>query len=176
MSLPGLIATPILQATSSATDVFFNIFNTNPYFIGLMMLVLNLGGKYLGMDVSKGQERFFQNPWFRRFIIFTVLFISTRNIWVALTLGTILIILLHYLLNENSSLFLFKSKSSDEQPEKKEPVSGLTQEETDILQRLSDKRTKIDAAKENEKKSLESKQRALSSFDAYKANMSFLRV
>ena len=57
--------------------------NTNPYFIGIMMLLLNLGGRFLGMEISKEQERFFQHPWVRRFLILTVLFIATRNIIVA---------------------------------------------------------------------------------------------
>jgi hypothetical protein len=71
-------------------EAFFNTFNTNPFFIGVMMLLLNLGGRFLGMEISKNQERFMQHPWVRRFFIFTVLFVATRNILAALFL-TILI-------------------------------------------------------------------------------------
>lgn len=150
MSLPGLIAQPILTGiVTNPLDVFFNIFNTNPYFIGLMMVVLNLGGKFLSLEITKGQEYIFQLPLFRKFIIFVVLFISTRNLWVALTLSLIIVFLMNHLLNECSPLYLFKTEETLKQCKEREtqnkgsPVNGMTSEESDILQRLSDKQRKI---------------------------------
>ena len=151
MSLPGLIAQPILTAISNPMDIFFNVFNTNPYFIGLMMVVLNIGGKFLSLEITKGQEHFFQLPMFRKFIFFVILFISTRNIWVALTLSIIIVFVINYLLNECSSLYLFKTDttqkhcSDKENPDNKNiQPPGLTPEESDILQKLSEKRRKLD--------------------------------
>ena len=60
----------------SPLDTFANAFNANPYFIGLMMLILNLGGWFISLEVTKGQEKFFQNRWVRWFLIFTVLFVA----------------------------------------------------------------------------------------------------
>ena len=57
-------------------DVFLNNFNTSPYFIGLMMLTMNLGSRFLSLEMSKGQEAFFAHPWVRRFLIFVVFFIG----------------------------------------------------------------------------------------------------
>ena len=59
MSLPGLLAQPVTQAligTLNPIDSLMAIFNTNPYFIGLMMLILNLGGRFLMLEVSKDQD------------------------------------------------------------------------------------------------------------------------
>lgn len=117
-------------------DTLFNALNTNPYFIGVMMLLLNLGGRFLGMEMSKSQEKFFQQVWVRRFFIFTVLFIATRNILIALFLTILVLLVLSYLFNENSNLYLGgKTPANSEE----QPIQGLSVEETEILRRLSEK-------------------------------------
>jgi hypothetical protein len=85
MSLPAAMAPQMAASimTISPLDTFLQIFNTNPYFIGIMMLILNLGGRFISLEVTKKQEQFLQHPWVRRILIFTVLFVATRNIWVA---------------------------------------------------------------------------------------------
>ena len=71
------------------------------------MLILNLGGRFLAMEVTKGQEYFLSHPIIRRTLIFVVLFIATRNIVIAFWLWLAIIVLLGYLFNENSSLCVF---------------------------------------------------------------------
>ena len=85
MSLPAALTSQALTAITAISPLenFLQIFNTNPYFIGLMMLILNLGGRFISLEVTKKQEQFLQLPWVRRVLIFTVLFVATRNIWVA---------------------------------------------------------------------------------------------
>lgn len=149
MSIPGLVANPIGQSLSGAIalsplDSVLGFFNTNPYFIGLMMLFLNLGGRFLMMEVTKEQEQFFQNPWVRRFLIFVVLFVATRSLMIAFWLSIVAILILGYLFNENSALCIYnagrlgsKCKSTDDKSG--QPVGGLTPEEQEILRRLSEK-------------------------------------
>ena len=138
-------------------DALFNGLNTNPYFIGIMMLLLNLGGRFLGMEMSKSQEKFFQQVWVRRFFIFTVLFIATRNILIALVLTVFVLLILSYLFNENSSLYLGgKTPTNSEE----QPIQGLSVEETEILRRLSEKQMRY-AAKTNEKEKDGSKETPL---------------
>lgn len=140
-------AAPAIAAGSAVAimnpiDALFNTLNTNPYFIGIMMLLLNLGGRFLGMEMSKSQEKFFQQVWVRRFFIFTVLFIATRNVLIALFLTIFVLLILSYLFNENSSLYLGGKTvtNSDEQP-----VQGLSVEETEILRRLTEKQMRYAA-------------------------------
>ena len=83
--------------------------NANPYFIGLMMLALNLGGRFIGLELTRSQEAFLQNVWVRRVLIFVVLFMGTRNILVAFWMWLAVIFLLGYVLNENSSMCIFGS-------------------------------------------------------------------
>jgi hypothetical protein len=125
----------------SPLDSFLQIFNTNPYFIGIMMLVLNLGGRFISLEVTKKQEQFLQHPWIRRILIFTVLFVATRNIWVAFWATVTVVLFLGYLFNENSSLCLFGNScvGGSKCAEAPKPGEEMTPEEKEILQRLSAK-------------------------------------
>jgi len=77
--------------------------NTNPYLIGLLMILLNLGGRFLPMELTKQQEAFLQNGWVRPVILFTAIFIATRNLAVAFWLTLIIFSILWFLANETSA-------------------------------------------------------------------------
>jgi hypothetical protein len=151
MSLPAAMTGQVLTAMApiNPLDAFLQIFNTNPYFIGLMMLILNIGGRFISLEVTKKQEQFLQLPWVRRVLIFTVLFVATRSIWVAFWATVIVVLFLGYLFNENSSLCVFGqagiggSKCASEAPK---PSEEMTPEEKEILQRLSAKAQRYQAA------------------------------
>ena len=151
MSIPAGMS-PMMAVVEAPhwVDVFLNNFNTSPYFIGLMMLTMNLGSRFLGLEMSKGQETFFSHPWIRRFLIFVVFFIGTRNIWVAFWLAFTAILLIGYLFNENSSLCLFRGGLPGASCTKPGaaflPVNGLTPEETTIYKTLHEKHAKAMAA------------------------------
>ena len=76
--------------------------NTSKYFAGLMILFLNLGSKYLALELSETQEQMLSNKIIRRVMVFTVVFVSTRDIWVSLITTAIFIVLVSGLFNENS--------------------------------------------------------------------------
>ena len=135
-------------------DVIIGSINSNPYFIGLMMLCLNLGGRFIALEVTKAQEQFLQNPWVRRSLIFAMIFMGTRNILVAFWMTLVIVLFLGYLFNENSSLCIYKAglpgstcnKNTAEglaiRPAEVTPVvpsPGLTQEEQEIFRKLQEK-------------------------------------
>ena len=76
--------------------------HTSKYFAGLMILFLNLGSKYLALELSETQEQMLSNKIIRRVMVFTVVFVSTRDIWVSLITTAIFIVLVSGLFNENS--------------------------------------------------------------------------
>jgi hypothetical protein len=82
--------------------------NVNPYMLGFAYILLNLGGRFMVLSVSPAQEAFLQNIVFRPLLLFAIMFIGTRNLIVAFWLTLIIIIVIHYLLNENSSWYLLK--------------------------------------------------------------------
>ena len=168
MSLPPAPVIATAVALNPIEHVFASI-NTIPYFIGVMMLLLNLGGRFLGMEVTKEQEKFFQQPWIRRALIFTVLFVATRNVFVAFIMTLIVLLLLSFLFNENSDLYLFTK------PKDMPTASvGMTPEETEIFRKLNEKQAKLAAAtKEPVKKESAEPEQSLEQTYAY--NMIKLR-
>jgi hypothetical protein len=174
VSTAAMAAAPVAAQLLNPIEIIVAGFNTNPYFIGLMMLFMNLGGRFLAMEVTKGQEKFFQNPWIRRLLIFTVIFIATRNIFVAFWLSLAVILVVGMLFNENSSLFIlapYQPKSETESSETTKAV--LTPEEADMYRKLTDK-----LAKNNKADSTDTDYKALHSQTqaTYAQNMQYLET
>lgn len=87
--------------------------NTNPYIIGMFMLLLNLGGRFLALELTKKQEAFLQAAWVRPFIFFTVIFIATRNIVAAFWVTLFFFFIIWVVANENSSFCMIPSWCGD---------------------------------------------------------------
>ena len=76
--------------------------NNNKYFTGIMILVLNLGSRFLVMELSNTQKQILSNKIIRRFVVFTVVFIATKDIYVSFIITAVFIVLVSGLFNENS--------------------------------------------------------------------------
>lgn len=79
-----------------------NKMNENKFFFGLTMLLLNLGSKYLVMDISKSHEMFLKSTIIRRFTIFCLFFVATRDVYVSLIMTAVFIIFALGIFNEKS--------------------------------------------------------------------------
>ena len=89
---------------------FINELNESKYMAGIAMIILNIGSKYLMMELSETQEEFMANTIFRRFIIFTICFIATRDIIVSFILTGAFVIFVGNIFNENSKFCIVKKK------------------------------------------------------------------
>jgi len=83
--------------------------NSNPYIIGIFMLFLNLGGRFLSLELSKKQEEFLAQSWIRPMLFFTVIFIATRNLVVAFWITILFFFVIWVVANENSPYCLIPS-------------------------------------------------------------------
>ena len=88
---------------------FLENLSNNKYFIGLAMIFLNLGSRYVEVSLSDGQERFVKSI-AREVLIFTMAFIGTRDIATSLILTGAFIILANYVFNENSNFCMLPEK------------------------------------------------------------------
>jgi hypothetical protein len=145
--------------------------NTNTYLIGLSMILLNLGGRHLAPGLTSEQDKFFQNNWIRRAMLFVVVFVATRNVFTALWLSIGLILVIGYLLNEHSSLYLFGEPTPQAPTSTPPPTAGLTPEEQDIYRRLHDKIARTKPAEEEKKEPVEK-----NIVSWYKQNMQMLQT
>lgn len=66
---------------------------SSPFFAGIMMLVLNIGSRYITHEYSDNDEEYQQNILLRRFAVFAACFVGTRSVItsVLLTAGFIII-------------------------------------------------------------------------------------
>ena len=77
----------IMEATGgfiNIMDASINILNNSKYFTAIMMLLMNLGARYISLELSQFHEELLSNVFVRRILVFTVVFISTRDIKVSL--------------------------------------------------------------------------------------------
>jgi uncharacterized protein YqgQ len=88
-----------------------NPLNQNKIFIGVSMLLLNLGSRFLVEELSESQEDLFNNKVFRRIVLFCVIFIATKDIRTSLLLTAAFIIFVQGLFNENSKYCIMRKST-----------------------------------------------------------------
>ena len=76
--------------------------NTSKYFIGIMMIILNIGSKYITVKLSKSLEAYVRNHVLRELLIFSVCWMGTRDIYISLILTAVFFVLTQHLFNEES--------------------------------------------------------------------------
>lgn len=67
--------------------------NDNKFFLGIMLLTLNLGSRHLVDEFSANPEEYNRNLILRRFAVFAVCFVGTRDIIVSILLTAAFIII-----------------------------------------------------------------------------------
>lgn len=84
--------------------------NSSSYFSGLVMLMLNIGSKYITIELSKTQEQFLRNKIARQMLIFSIIWMGMRDIYKSLILTAVFVLLTDHLFNENSNLCVLPKK------------------------------------------------------------------
>lgn len=88
---------------NSALDRVLNSIGSNKIVIGLLMLFMNLCSRHIIKDLSTSFHiKLFTSKFARRFSIFAILFIATRDIKISLILTAAFVIIFLNLLNEQS--------------------------------------------------------------------------
>ena len=67
------------------------------------MILLNMGAKYIEMDLVESHRQFLSSKVLRRIIIFTVSFVATRDIVASLIITASFVIIVLNLFNEKSN-------------------------------------------------------------------------
>lgn len=79
-----------------------NAINSNKYVFAILMLVLNMGARYLELDLADHHKQFLSSKVIRRLVIFTIVFIATRDVIVSLLVTAAFIIIVLNLFNTES--------------------------------------------------------------------------
>jgi hypothetical protein len=79
------------------------VVNSSQVFSGIMIIMMNLGSKYVTIELSKSSAEYLKLSVTRQIMIFVLAWMGSRNIYIALGLTAALIILTDHLFNEDSS-------------------------------------------------------------------------
>lgn len=76
--------------------------NTDKLFYAFTMLSMNFGSRYVMQDITKLQEKALASTVAKRFILFCMVFVATRDFITSLCITFAIVVVMQYLLNENS--------------------------------------------------------------------------
>jgi len=89
---------------------YLKALNNSKFFAGVVMIIMNIGSKYVTIELSKNQEQYLKNNIGRQFLIFAISWMGSRDILIALALTAIFTILADHLFNEQSKLCIIPRK------------------------------------------------------------------
>ena len=84
--------------------------NGSKFFAGFVMILLNIGSRYVKIDISKGQEKYLKKSLGRHMLVFATTWLGTKDLLIALALTAIFNVFVDYLLNEESKLCIVPKK------------------------------------------------------------------
>jgi hypothetical protein len=87
-----------------------NSLNSSKYFTGIIMLMLNIGSRHVELKLSDSMEAFVKYNMARELLIFSIAWMGTRDIIVALLLTAAFVVLSDFLLNANSKMCVLPNK------------------------------------------------------------------
>jgi hypothetical protein len=84
---------------------------------------MNIGSKYAIIELSHTQESYLKYTLGRLLLIFSILWIGTRDIFISLILTAVFVVLVDYLFNENSKYCIIPQKYKELREELGEKVT-----------------------------------------------------
>ena len=78
--------------------------NKSKFFAAFVMLMLNIGSRYIDVKFSKSQEQYLKNTLGKQILVFAVSWMGTRDIYMALAITLFFTILFDFILNEDSEM------------------------------------------------------------------------
>lgn len=102
------------------TNVFSNMFeyvhnhilflNNSKFFAGIIMILLNIGSKFITIQFSKSTEEYLKMNVTKQILVFSMAWMGTRDIYTALVLTAVFTILSDHLFNEESPYCIVPEK------------------------------------------------------------------
>ena len=78
--------------------------NNSKFFAGIIMILLNIGSKFITIQFSKSAEEYMKYSLSKQILVFAMAWMGTRDIYAALGLTAVFTILSEHLFNEESAM------------------------------------------------------------------------
>ena len=95
---------------TKSTKTFIEEFAENKYFIGVVMITMNIGARFLIDELTPEQKKWVNSQNFRRFIVFCAFFAATRDLLSAVTLTIIFVLFVSEIFTDEEDMKNKKKK------------------------------------------------------------------
>lgn len=91
-----------LMKMLSYLDDHIKTMNTSKVFAGLVVITLNIASRYVTLGLSKSMESYLKNTFSRDVLVFCIVWMGSRDIYIATILTIVFTFTMDCALNENS--------------------------------------------------------------------------
>ena len=85
-------------------------FFDNKYLIGIIMVIINLGARFIVNELNEDQRNMINSKYLRRSLIFLVIFMATRDVVITIILSVVVILFIFEFFNSDSEYSLVPKK------------------------------------------------------------------
>jgi hypothetical protein len=103
------IFTPLFNGVSYINRHIMYL-NNSKFFAGVVMILLNVGSKFIQIQFSKSTEEYMKFSLSKQLLVFSMAWMGTRDIYISLGLTAVFTILSDHLFNEESSMCIVPYK------------------------------------------------------------------
>jgi len=111
-SLFALPPPPVLTSKSGVIDYIkyavlsshqhVQYLNNSKIFAGIIIIILNIAGKFVNFKLSKTMESYMKHTFSRNLLVFCIAWMGSREIYVAILITLLCILIMDFVCNENS--------------------------------------------------------------------------
>ena len=87
------------------------LLNNSKFFAGVIMILLNIGSKFISVEFSKSTEEYLKYTLSKQILVFAMAWMASRDIYTALVLTAVFVILSEHLFNEDSMFCIVPHKN-----------------------------------------------------------------
>lgn len=129
-------------------DNQIKLLNNSKVFAGVMIILLNLSTRFVNFKLSKTTEAYLKNTFSTQVLVFAIAWMGSRDIYIALIVTAVFILLTEYLFNEDSEFCIFSEEFKDyhnaKQEREKEDAEEVSEEDIIKAKRVLEKAKKTD--------------------------------
>ena len=114
-------------------QIYLDQMSENKIFIGLIMVLVNIGARFIIEELGEEHKKIIQNTYFRKFVVFCSVFMATRDIGVAFIVTLIFAVIINEILGKEE-----EEEDSKEETDKS-VVKSKIDEQIQLLNSLKEK-------------------------------------
>lgn len=99
-----------ISKTMGILDKNIRSLNSSKFFAGMVMIILNIGSRFISVKFSKSTEEYIKYGITKQVLVFAMSWMASRDIYTSLALTAIFTVLSELLFNEESTLCIVPQK------------------------------------------------------------------